>query len=55
MYREKPNRKAPDIDILARAYLARGLSQHPEIAKHRGRADGDVESAHVGQEDGRRS
>jgi hypothetical protein len=35
MYRrETPNRKAPDIDILARAYLGRGLSQHPDIGKH---------------------
>jgi hypothetical protein len=30
----KANRKAPDIDILARAYLSRGLSQHPDIVKH---------------------
>ena len=34
MPRERPNPKAPDIDILARAYLARGLSRHPDIAKH---------------------
>src|SRR5262249_11458806 len=26
--------KAPDINILARANLARGLRQHPDIAKH---------------------
>jgi hypothetical protein len=26
--------KAPDIDILARHYLGRGLSRHPDIAKH---------------------
>ena len=34
MSRSWPNRKVPDIDILALAYLARGLSQHPDIAKH---------------------
>src|SRR5262249_29627608 len=34
MPRERPNPKAPDNDILARAYLARGLSRHPDIAKH---------------------
>jgi len=42
MPRERPNRKAPYIDILARAYLARGLSQHPGIAKHVERVE-DVE------------
>ena len=40
MPRERPNRKAPDIDILARAYLARGLSRHPDIAKHVERVEG---------------
>src|SRR5215471_2879207 len=34
MTRSRPNRKAPDIDILARGYLARGLGQHPDIGKH---------------------
>jgi hypothetical protein len=34
MSKERPNRKAPEIDTLARAYLARGLSQHPDISKH---------------------
>jgi hypothetical protein len=34
MPRERPNRRVPDIDILARAYLAGGLSRHPDIAKH---------------------
>jgi hypothetical protein len=34
MPRERPNRKAPDIDVLARHYLKRGLSQHAEITKH---------------------
>ena len=34
MSRSRPNRKVPDIDVLARGYLARGLSQHPDIAKH---------------------
>jgi hypothetical protein len=42
MPRSRPNRKAPDIDILARHYLARGLSQHPDIAKHFERVE-DVE------------
>jgi hypothetical protein len=32
MPRSRPN--LPDIDILARAYLAGGLSRHPDIAKH---------------------
>ena len=34
MSRSRPNRKAPDIDILARSYLAQGLKQHPDISKH---------------------
>jgi hypothetical protein len=34
MPRERPNPKVPEIDTLARAYLADGLSRHPEIAKH---------------------
>ena len=34
MPRERPNRKAPDIDILDRAYLRGGLSRHPDIANH---------------------
>jgi hypothetical protein len=39
MERERPNRKVPDIDILARGYLAGGLSRHPDIAKHVERVD----------------
>ena len=31
-YRENP--KAPNIDVLARHYLWRGLSKHPEVTKH---------------------
>jgi len=42
MPRERPNRKFPKIDILARAYLADGLSRHPDIAKHVERVE-DVE------------
>ena len=34
MSRSRPNRKVPDIDVLARHYLGRGLSRHPNIAKH---------------------
>ncbi len=34
MRSSKPNRKAPDIDVLARHYLSRGLSQHPDVAQH---------------------
>jgi hypothetical protein len=34
MSRERRNRKVPDIDVLARHYLGRGLSHHPDIAKH---------------------
>jgi hypothetical protein len=34
MPRSRPNRKVPDIDILARHYLARGLNRHPDIARH---------------------
>jgi hypothetical protein len=30
----RPNRKAPDIDVLSRHYLGVGLSRHPDIAKH---------------------
>ena len=28
------NAKAPDIDVLARHYLSRGLRKHPDVAKH---------------------
>jgi hypothetical protein len=42
MPRSRENRKAPDIDILARHYLAKGLSKHPDIAKHVERVE-DVE------------
>ena len=31
-YRENP--KAPKIEVLARHYLSRGLSKHPDLAKH---------------------
>jgi len=42
MRRYRGNPKAPDIDVLARHYLSRGLSKLPEVAKHI--ADvGDVE------------
>jgi hypothetical protein len=34
MYRERPNRKAPAIDILARHLLAARTQRHAEIAKH---------------------
>jgi len=30
----KGNAKAPDIDVLARHYLSRGLSKHPDVAQH---------------------
>ena len=33
------NRRAPDIDVLARHYLSRGLSKHPEIRQHVGNLD----------------
>jgi hypothetical protein len=32
--RRKATHKAPDIDVLARHYLSRGLSTHPEVAQH---------------------
>jgi hypothetical protein len=31
-YRENP--KSPDIDVLARHYLERGLSKLPDLSKH---------------------
>ena len=43
MPRERPNRKAPNIDVLAQAYLAGGLSRHPDIANHVERVE-DVEN-----------
>jgi hypothetical protein len=42
MPRSRENRKAPDIDTLARHYLGKGLSRHPDIAKHIERVE-DVE------------
>ena len=30
----KERAKAPDIDVLARHYLGRGLSKHPDVAQH---------------------
>jgi len=42
MSRERPNRKIPEIDVPARAYLAGGLSRHPDIANHVERVE-DVE------------
>ena len=27
-------RRLPDIDVLARGFLRRGLSQHPDVAQH---------------------
>jgi hypothetical protein len=32
--RRKGKTKAPDIDILARHYLSRGLSKHPDVVQH---------------------
>src|SRR5215468_6309776 len=42
MSRERPNQKVPEIDTLARAYLADGLRRHPDIANHVERVE-DVE------------
>ncbi len=38
----KGKAKAPDIDVLARHYLGRGLSKHPDAAQHVANVD-DIE------------
>ena len=43
--REK-GRSLPDIDVLARAFLRRGLSEHPDAAKHVTNPD-DIENMSV--------
>ena len=41
-HREK-GRRLPDIDVLARGFLRRGLSEHPDAAKHVANI-GDIEN-----------
>jgi hypothetical protein len=41
-HREK-GRRLPDIDVLARGFLRRGLSEHPDAAKHVANVD-DIEN-----------
>jgi hypothetical protein len=43
--REK-GRRLPDIDVLARAFLRRGLSEHPDAVKHVANVD-DIENMSV--------
>jgi hypothetical protein len=43
--REK-GRRLPDIDALARGFLRRGLSEHPDAAKHVANTD-DIEHMSV--------
>jgi hypothetical protein len=43
--REK-GRRLPDIDVLARAFLRRGLSEHPDAARHVADAS-DIENMSV--------
>ena len=34
MRERERGRRLPDIDVLARGFLRRGLSEHPDAAKH---------------------
>jgi hypothetical protein len=43
MHERERGRRLPDIDVLARGFLRRGLSQHPDVAKHVADTD-DIEN-----------
>jgi hypothetical protein len=43
MHEREKGRRLPEIDVLARGFLRRGLSEHLQAAKHVGNID-DIET-----------